>query len=62
MVNICMKIGLGLNFFINYCCVNKVKFCKDNLKVKYLFFFDNGFFIGGGYCLNKYFVGGLMVL
>lgn len=60
-MNICMKIGLGLNFFTNYRRANKAKFCKDNSKVKHSFFFDNGPFIGGGYRLNKYFVGRSMV-
>lgn len=50
-MNICMKIGLGLNFFTNYRRANKAKFCKDNSKVKHSFFFDNGPFIGGGYRL-----------
>lgn len=58
-----MKIGLGLKFSPtgNYRLANKAKFCKDNSKVKHSFFFDNGPFIGGGYRLNKYFVGGSMV-
>lgn len=38
-MNICMKIGLGLNFFTNYRRANKAKFCKDNSKVKHSFFF-----------------------
>lgn len=67
-MNICMKIGLGLNFFTNYRRANKAKFCKDNSKVKHSFFVLFCFFFimglsleGGGYCLNKYFVWGPMV-
>lgn len=62
MVIICMKIGLGLKFSPTTVVQIKLKFCKDNSKVKHSFFFlIMGLSLEGGYRLNKYFLGGSMV-
>lgn len=52
-MNICMKIGLGLKFSPTTVVQIKLKFCKDNSKVKHsffvlFFFFGNGPFIERG--------------
>lgn len=38
-MNICMKIGLGLKFSPTTVVQIKLKFCKDNSKVKHSFLF-----------------------